>query len=114
VQIPRCEPDRASGEENHGRARAALRIVLIPRFSSEQPVARSRRQPVPPGRSQENSLYDLLIAEIARARSEERICGIPGPQFARTRDKRLRESARVTTRVDAVSATPTRPRVASA
>jgi hypothetical protein len=68
----------------------------------------------PPGRSQENSVYELLIAEIARARSEERICGIPGPQFARTRDKQLRNATHDAPGVHRTDSTRPSPRVAPA
>ena len=33
-------------------------------------------------------MYGLLIQEIARARHEERLCGIPGPKFRRRRRRR--------------------------
>jgi hypothetical protein len=59
-------------------------------------------------------LYELLIAEIARAREEERICGIPGPQFARTRDKQLRNTTHAPPRVRRTDANAPSPRVAPA
>ncbi len=68
----------------------------------------------PSGRSQENCLYELLIAEIARAREEERICGIPGPQFARTREKQSRNATHIAPRVRDERATSQTPRVAPA
>jgi hypothetical protein len=30
-------------------------------------------------------MYGMLIEEIARARHEERMCGIPGPRFRRSK-----------------------------
>jgi hypothetical protein len=59
-------------------------------------------------------LYELLIAEIARARSEERICGIPGPQFARTRDKQLRDATHIAPRVRSTDSNAPSRRVAPA
>jgi hypothetical protein len=36
-------------------------------------------------------MFEYLIAEIARARVDERICGIPTPVFARRRARAARE-----------------------
>jgi hypothetical protein len=36
-------------------------------------------------------MFEYLIAEIARARVDERICGIPTPVFARRRKRTARE-----------------------
>jgi hypothetical protein len=36
-------------------------------------------------------MFEYLIAEIARARVDERICGIPTPVFARRRKRTTRE-----------------------
>ena len=33
-------------------------------------------------------MYGMLIEEVARARHEERLCGIPGPVFRRKRRPR--------------------------
>src|SRR5262245_37748181 len=74
VQIPGANRiARAAKKISARRIRDCL-ALRSPHFSSEHP-SRVRGGDPPPGRSQENSLYELLIAEIARARSEERICG---------------------------------------
>ena len=39
-------------------------------------------------------MYGLLIQEIARARHEERLCGIPGPKF-RVRVRQFPASASI-------------------
>jgi hypothetical protein len=59
-------------------------------------------------------VYELLIAEIVRARSEERICGIPGPQFARTRDKQLRNATHDAPHVRRTDPAAPSPRIAPA
>jgi hypothetical protein len=64
-------------------------------------------------------MFELLIAEIARARAEERMCGIPTPVFARrrsivvwTRRGRLRPLGVQTGHADVPG--PSRPRAACA